>query len=44
MRHRLLQWWPVLWTTFGVRPGDVGDLTLTEVLAIEHYLTTHARR
>jgi len=44
VRHRLLQWWPVLWQTFGVRPADTAGLTLTEVLAIEHYLTTQAQR
>lgn len=35
VRHRLAAHWPVLWTQFGVRPMDVGSLTVGEVALIE---------
>lgn len=37
MRHRLVRFWPVLWQTFGLRPCDAADMTLGEVLTIEHH-------
>lgn len=44
MRHRLLKYWPVLWQSFGVRPMDVADLTLTEVISLEFALEEMARK
>ena len=43
MRHRFIEWWPVLWQHFGVRPMDVDTLTLVEVLALEQALVQYAR-
>ena len=33
-----MQHWPTLWQQFGLRPLDVGDLTVHEVVLIEKSL------